>query len=527
MGIANRVKSLFHRTSRVPTLSPYTVEHTKLDEFIKDDMVEHSKRFKEAITRPVEIEKDDGTKENYEQAVDLRSDLFFSHHVGTDDVSMKSADDVRPSAQLNAEIMRHFTQHPDFIKTRPMTRSDEIASTLATMAAQHTLDEELKTSLKDQTEASNAAASEEEKLRRAMEILEELRQKAREAMANGTGVPDELKQAIKDAVRDKHTAGQALEQIAPGGKIPGLGGTACAAAAGAAAAEGKELAEVYMSLPGVGIGAGQRIQPEHAIELAYQWRNSKSLKNITDLLGKLERDFRYKRSNRVVGGDDIIVGVETGNEVRKLLPMEFAALGHPLLKTKFYRDFANRQLLQYEMIGESEAGRGPVVICIDGSGSMGGDRNEWARAVALAIISITHREKRPAYVIEFDYAVSGEWDFPVKGGIDPEVATDFACAFSGGGTDITIALDKAREICETHPNFKSADIVLITDGSDHMDDDDFALKEYFNQRGIRLQGVVIGMETTPYTSTICDDEVSVYDLTGSSSATDKIVQGLT
>jgi hypothetical protein len=40
-------------------------------------------------------------------------------------------------------------------------------------------------------------------------------------------------------------------------------------------------------------------------------------------------------------------------------------------------------------------------------------------------------------------------------------------------------------------------------------------------------GVVIGMQSTPYTKTICDDETSVHDLTGSSTATDNIVQGLT
>jgi uncharacterized protein with von Willebrand factor type A (vWA) domain len=68
------------------------------------------------------------------------------------------------------------------------------------------------------------------------------------------------------------------------------------------------------------------------------------------------------------------------------------------------------------------------------------------------------------------------------------------------------------------PAFKTADIVLITDGNDYMAEEDLELKAWFTQQGVRLQGVVIGgMPTTPYTKTICDDETSVHDLTGSSS----------
>lgn len=527
MALLNRVKNLFSRTSKVPSLSSFTVDHSKLDEFILNDMVDHSRRFKNAITTPVEYEKEDGSRETYEQATNLRSDLFFAHHVATDAVQTMGRDQVRPSAQLNAEIMEAFIQHPDFLKTRPMTRSDEVASTLSTMAAQQALDDELRTSLKEQVETANQAGQHEADIEKYEQMLKDLRDKVRELREQGLDIPEELKQAIKGAVRDKQNAQQQLEDVAPGGRLPGCGGVAVHEAAAKAAGEAKELAEVYMSLPGVGIGAGQRIAPEAAIELAYRWRDAPDLKRMTDLLGRLERDFRYKRANRVVGGDDIIVGVEVGNEVRKLLPMEYLGLAVPELESKFYRDFASRQLLQYEMIGEAEASRGPIVICIDASGSMAGAENEWARAVALALTSIAHRERRPVYIIEFSHNVTGEWEFKVKGGIDPEVATDFACSFDGGGTDITSALIRAKEICDKHPSFKSADVVLITDGSDYMDEDDLELKRYFNERGVRLQGIVIGMDSTPYTSTICDDEASVYDLTGSNDATDKIVTGLT
>src|SRR3954447_26109354 len=521
----NRVKGLFKRTSSIPSLSAFGVEHEKLDEIILDDMVGHSHRFSEVMTTPVAITNDEGDERPYEQASNLRSDLFFAHHVGSDAVEMKKPDEVRPSAHLTTEIMRHLIRHEDFLKTRPMTRRDEVASTLATMAAEGVLMEELQTTLKDQAGLSSEAQNAEEKIRQYQEMLEDARAKAKELHDKGEAIPDELKQIIKGAIADREAAGQTLQTIT--GQIQG-GLSAAGKAVDAAAAAGKELTEVYMSLPGVGVGAGQRIPPEAAIELAYKWRNADKLKRVAELIGRLERDFRWKRSNRVVGGDDIIVGVEVGAEVRKLLPHEFALLGHPVLKRKFYRDFAAKQLLQYEMIGEASASKGPVIICIDDSGSMSGPREEWAKGVALALTSIAHREKRPVYIISFSGHVTGEWNFQVKGGIDPEMATDFAMAFNGGGTDITSALKRAKKIYQTNPAFKSADIVLITDGSDHMAEDDLELKAWFAQEGVRLQGVIIGgMPTTPYTATICDDEVAVSDLTGSSEGTDRIVQGLT
>lgn len=522
--IMNKVKGLFKTSKSLPTLSPFTVQHEKLDEFILSDMIDHSKRFEATVTEPVMIQRDDGTTTAYEQAPDLRKDLFFAHHVGTDEVTMKERSDVRPSSQLNGEIMQAFTNHPDFQKIRPMTRLDPVAATLSTMAAQQTLESELQTTLKDQAQEANDLGATEADLEEAMKRLEEYRQQAKDLMAQGLGIPDELKQLIKNAVKDKHAAGDKLDNATPG--FGGVGGH-IQNAVNRAVKDAKELAEVYVSLPGVGVGAGQRIQPEHAIELAYKWRDAPNLKKMADLIGRFERDFRYKRSHRVVGGMDEIVGVEVGRDVKRLLPFEFANLMHPLLKKKFYKDFVNEQLLQYEMIGHAESGKGPVIICIDASGSMGGDRNEWARATALAVTSICHREKRAVYIIEFAGAVTGEWEFQPKGGIDPEIATDFAMSFNGGGTDITSALHRAKKIFDTHPSFKTADVIVITDGSDYCQEDDMELKAYFNGRGVRLMGVVIGMENTPYTDTVCDEAVSVYDLAAPSGATDRIVQGLT
>lgn len=527
--LSNKVGGLFRKASAIPSLSPYAIEHEKLDEFILNDMRDHSTRFEKVLTKPVNVERelDDGTKvtETYEQAVNLRSDLFFAHHVGTDDVRTMRPDEVRPSSHLNAEIMQHFIQHPDFLATRPMTRNDEVGSTLATMAAEQALAEELQSTLADHAGQALDAANEEEKIRQAQEQLEQLRQQVRDAKANGVPIDPAIIQAIKDLVAGRQDAAKKLEEIAT--NMGGGFGAQVHDAVAAAAANAKELCDVYVSLPGVGVGAGQRIAPEKAIELAYKWRGATNLKRIAELLGRLERDFRYKRSHRIVGGMDEVVGVEVGNDVKRILPHEFATLMHPVLKTKFYRDFAQKQLLQYEMIGHAEAGKGPVIAMIDASGSMSGTPNEWARAVILALTSIAHREKRDSYIIEFAGAVTGEWFLPSKGGIDPEVATDFAMSFNGGGTDITSALKRAKQIFERHPNFKQADLLLVTDGSDYLGEDDLELRDYFRNRGVRIQGVTIGLDKTPYTEEVCDDSVAVYDLTGSNKATDAIVEGLT
>ena len=59
------------------------------------------------------------------------------------------------------------------------------------------------------------------------------------------------------------------------------------------------------------------------------------------------------------------------------------SLHHPVLRKDFYRRFLDQELIQYSLRGVEEKGKGPMIVCLDGSSSMAGDKEIWSKAVTL------------------------------------------------------------------------------------------------------------------------------------------------
>jgi hypothetical protein len=65
-----------------------------------------------------------------------------------------------------------------------------------------------------------------------------------------------------------------------------------------------------------------------------------------------------------------------------------------VLRKDFTRRFLDGQLLLYSLRGIEEKGRGPVIVCLDGSSSMMGDKEIWAKALTLTLLEIARRQRR-------------------------------------------------------------------------------------------------------------------------------------
>ncbi len=66
-----------------------------------------------------------------------------------------------------------------------------------------------------------------------------------------------------------------------------------------------------------------------------------------------------------------LVGIETGDDLGRLIPGELASLGVPAMRAVFAARYAEQRLFVYEQRGEAEAGQGAIICCVDWSGSMG------------------------------------------------------------------------------------------------------------------------------------------------------------
>lgn len=237
----------------------------------------------------------------------------------------------------------------------------------------------------------------------------------------------------------------------------------CAAAASAV----DEQRDAMDGLVGVAMGVGSApgaagaADGTHARTLARRLKDDLRLKQIALLAGRFRRIAARKHRERTRHGADDVSDVEQGGDLARLLPLELAKLMHTRTRLAILRDLAERTALQYRLQGTEAKGKGPIVVCLDKSGSMSGPADIWATAVALALLEIAQREHRAFAVLCFDAHVRYEVLVPAGGEL-PAEALLVGCS---GGTDIQLCLDRALTlIAENQGSIRKADVVLITDG---------------------------------------------------------------
>jgi uncharacterized protein with von Willebrand factor type A (vWA) domain len=218
---------------------------------------------------------------------------------------------------------------------------------------------------------------------------------------------------------------------------------------------------------GVTLGAGHRSPPGQKLELGKRLAGNEKLKKLARMVGRMKFHALALRKQIFERSSQEILEVERGDFFNRLLPHELLALHHPVLRKDFYRRFLDQELLQYSLRGIEEKGKGPIVVCLDGSSSMAGEKEIWSKAVTLTLLEIARRQRRLFRSICFS---SEEMPLQVLDmnprehyNVEMEKVIDLAEYFPGGGTDFQKPLDAALD-CLRSSRYKKGDIVFITDG---------------------------------------------------------------
>ncbi len=215
------------------------------------------------------------------------------------------------------------------------------------------------------------------------------------------------------------------------------------------------------------IGGGHQSSPGRQIELGKHLAGNDKLKKLAHMVGRMKEHALALRRKIFERTNEEVFEVGLGAEVSRLLPYELVSLHHPLLRKDFTRRFVENELLQYALRGIEEKGKGPVVVCLDGSSSMMGDKEIWAKALTLTLLEIARRQRRLFRSICFSSA-----DTPLRildlnprerYEVEMTKVMELAEYFPGGGTDFETPLNAALE-CLKQSRFKRGDIVFITDG---------------------------------------------------------------
>ncbi len=120
------------------------------------------------------------------------------------------------------------------------------------------------------------------------------------------------------------------------------------------------------------------------------------------------------------------------------------------------------------MQGKETKGKGPIIICIDNSGSMAGEREAWAKGFALGLLTIARKQKRNFAIIHFGNATELK-TFTFDKKVNSEELLIALSHFFGGGTNFERPLREAMSLMyEENSILKKADIVFVTDGECSM-----------------------------------------------------------
>jgi len=213
--------------------------------------------------------------------------------------------------------------------------------------------------------------------------------------------------------------------------------------------------------------------------------------------GRLRRIRDRVRSTRSRRGPGVVVGTELGRDPARVLPSELASLASsapPVLRVDFARRLAEGQVLQLRTRQEEPVGRGPVVVCLDQSGSMAGPLEIWSKALVLSLLELASTEGRAFALIAFSDAASPAWVVPAGTRPGPEAILAQLEGFRSGGTDFESPLREALKTIDANPGaLKLADVVFVTDGLAPISER-FALEweTRAGARGTKLHTILLG-----------------------------------
>lgn len=215
-----------------------------------------------------------------------------------------------------------------------------------------------------------------------------------------------------------------------------------------------------------------------------------SLQELAEILGKqnrvqsiFEKELRDKvviktewHPQNAYRGE--IKGICFSNDISSVLPSELALMKNSATKKLFQLRFAQKQLLSFEyqrnvertrkestqeeVSIEKKEPKGPIIICVDTSGSMHGTPENIAKTVTFALSKIALEEERKCYLISFSTGIETLDMSDFKKGDSLQKLVRFLQMSFNGGTDASPALQHAIKMLQSN-DYKNADVLMISD----------------------------------------------------------------
>jgi len=213
----------------------------------------------------------------------------------------------------------------------------------------------------------------------------------------------------------------------------------------------------------------------------------KGVKELCDMIGRLRsaeitmRQELVKRIRTVtepvpdIHSMEEIIGIHLWRDIEHALPQEIALLSDDEIAILFDMKFVEYRLMCFEMEGmqinsydvedefmvehKEEEQLGPIIICIDTSGSMQGSPETIAKAITLFMATRAISQKRNCLLINFSTSIEVS-DLSGKMGMSKLI--EFLQRSFHGGTDVSPALTYALQMMH-EKKYNKSDLLIISD----------------------------------------------------------------
>jgi len=455
------------------------------------------RRFKEIFDMSLGLQKvrNEGALPMFEP---LLADIWASLYKMKPEILAVDVDSV---LKVNKTLMDRIMADQSFVHYRSFTRLDDLLSAIGTVK----FGEQTNRWLADQKE-------EDEDFQKQMQKIQAMhrqfqKQIGQEEMESGSRVSSEdftevmtkfdekLQQMLQ---KNSHNFSQALAQ---------------------AMQETNQVKDSLKSLLG-GFSAGcgnaelKKIPLRDQLALAEKLASDKTIKEIAEWAGRFKQIARKKKKSiykESMGRRSVTLG----NDIEKLLPMEFALYMHALTKNDFLRRFVEGETMQYEQQGREVLTKGPIVLCLDQSGSMYKFDTQ-SKGFILTLMSIARKQRRDFCLILFSTRTQiRKYE---KGKFKGSEMVNLARTFLGGGTNFELPLDQAMNVIN-ESRFKQADLVFVTDGEDTLNDPFLlAFNKNKKEKDFNVLSLVLG-SSIHIVEQFSDRVVQVYDFNDAGSFT--------
>ena len=268
---------------------------------------------------------------------------------------------------------------------------------------------------------------------------------------------------------------------------------------------------------GISKGDLETMPIDKKMELAEMLTNQKKFRDMANTLGRFKNVLDAAIATSPTHGNDEIVDICQGSNIARMLPSELLKLR----KTPkvFYKDLLEGKLLNYNLKGQENIGKGPIITCLDCSGSMlDAGKDVWAKSVVLSLLGLAEKQKRAFGVIPFESQVlKHRVSFWKDSYPNFQEKIKLAQLGTSGGTDFYAPLKEAFEMRQTSPGLKPADIVFITDGECYLSPEQIEeIQKLKKETEVRIHGIAISVGSYCSGSTLepfCD-HISVVNSLG-------------